>query len=168
VSDPTHIRYGQHLSAKEVNRLIQPTNETIDQIHKWLLESNVSSSWLEYSIAKDWISVTLPVESVEKLLDTKYSVFKHEDGSYLVRTPQWSLPVHIHEHVQTIQPTTSFFRPRAKRSTLKTVQIDTYDIDQLSIAAVDAPDRSTAPKACNATAVTPLCLRTLYGKSCFS
>ena len=165
VSDPTHPRYGQHLTGDEVNQLIQPTNETIDQIHEWLLCNNISQSQLEYTPARDWISITLPVESVEKLLDTKYSIFQHKGGSQIARATQWSLPTHLHKHVETIQPTTSFFRPQPQRSTLKPVSHDD-SVDQLHVALLDSPERSTASKACNTTAVTSLCLRTLYGMFC--
>ena len=32
VSDPSHPRYGQHLSAKQVRDLVAPSNETIDAV----------------------------------------------------------------------------------------------------------------------------------------
>ncbi len=163
VSDPMHFRYGQHLTRDEVNQLVKPTSETIDEVHQWLSDNDISYGHLHHSPAKDWISFTLPVKSAERLLDTKFSVFKHEDGSHLVRTQQWSLPSHLHSHVQTIQPTTSFFSPRPKRSTLKTASLNgTYE--QLQVGAVRPPDGITSPKTCNVSAVTSLCLRTLYGK----
>ena len=89
VSDPTHSRYGQHLSQAEINDLVKPCEETLTQVHDWLLENDIEEDQLDYSPAKDWIKVTLPLISAERLLDTSYSVFKHEDGSHLVRTPQW-------------------------------------------------------------------------------
>ncbi len=131
-------------------------------MHDWLLDNDISPSQLEYSSAKDWITVTLSIRSIERLLDTKYSLFRHEDGSHLVRTLQWSLPKHLHEHVQTIQPTNSFFRPRSQRSTLKIVSVDA-GINQFHEALVESPDTGVTAKACNASAVTSLCLRTLYG-----
>ncbi|KAH9215018.1 putative Tripeptidyl-peptidase SED2 [Leptodontidium sp. 2 PMI_412] len=106
VSDPDHTRYGQHLSFEEVNDLVKPADKTLDSVHEWLSDNGISIH--EYSPAKDWINVYIDVESAERLLDTKYSVFKHEDGSQLVRTSEWSLPTHLHEMIDTIQPTTSF------------------------------------------------------------
>jgi tripeptidyl-peptidase I len=52
----------------------------------------------------------IDIESVENLLDTEYSVFEHEDGSRLLRTSEWSVPLHLHEKIDTIQPTNSFMR----------------------------------------------------------
>jgi tripeptidyl-peptidase-1 len=159
VSDPFHPRYGQHLSESEVNDLVKPTDETVEQVHEWLFECGIEKSQLEYSKAKDWIKATLPVEVVERLLDTEYSIFKHRDGSHLVRTPQWSLPLHLHEHIDTIQPTNSFLRPLAKRSNLKTVPMEM----QYSMADIKTTSKATVADACNVTLVTPNCLRTLYG-----
>lgn len=164
MSDPSHPRYGQHLTVDEINGLVKPTNETIAEVQSWLLGHNITEDRLEYSPAKDWIKVTVPVKTIERLLDTEYSIFKHEDGSHLVRTPHWSLPVHLHDHIETIQPTNSFFRPRSKRSTLKTVPLDS-GADQLHMTLLNNLSKAATPEECNASAVTPLCLRTLYGKS---
>lgn len=162
VSDPFHERYGQHLSREQVNELVKPSDETFDQVHEWLHECGLESSQFEYSGAKDWIKVTLPVSDVERLLDTKYSVYRHNDGSHLVRTSEWSLPLHLHDHIETIQPTNSFFQPKPKRSTLKTVQMSGLE-HYLSSEVVSPSNKATVADACNITAVTPTCLRTLYG-----
>jgi len=165
VSDPFHERYGQHLSADEVNELVKPADETLDQVHDWLHDCGVDGSQLEYSNAKDWIKVTLPVKDVERLLDTKYSIFKHNDGAYIVRTSQWSLPLHLHEHIETIQPTNSFFQPKPKRTTLKTVKVAGLDQNMIDEGAHPSSNKATVAQVCNVTAVTPTCLRTLYGES---
>ncbi len=163
VSDPFHERYGQHLSADEVNELVKPADETLDQVHEWLQDCGVNGSQLEYSNARDWIKLTLPVKDVERLLDTKYSVYRHNDGTHLVRTPQWSLPLHLHKHIETIQPTNSFFQPKPKRSTLKTVQMAGLE-QYISGGKFEPSSKATVDQACNVTAVTPACLRTLYGQ----
>lgn len=165
VSDPDHDRYGQHLSVAEVNDLVKPSDDALDLVNDWLEDNGVHNSQLKYSPAKDWIKVSLPIKAVEALLDTEYSVFGHEDGGYLVRTPQWSLPQHLHQHINVIQPTNSFFRPRKQGTTLKTID----DISENNWTPLPPPspknwtpggDPSTV---CNTSLVTPLCLRTLYG-----
>ena len=110
VSDPDHARYGQHLSAEEVDELVRPTSQTHDLVHDWLQENGIELENLSYSTAKDWIVVHLPIEQVEKLIDTEYHNYKHHDGSVVARATTWSLPSHLHDHIDTIQPTTSFFR----------------------------------------------------------
>lgn len=163
VSDPSHERYGQHLSVHEVNELVRPANDSLDLVHSWLEDNGISTSHCEYSSAKDWMKLSLPINAVENLLDTQYSVFQHEEGGYLVRAPEWSLPQHLHEHITAIQPTTSFFSPRKLGRMFK-------EVPESALTAPppppNNPSRKTDPAiaaACNASLVTPLCLRTLYG-----
>ncbi|KAI4128849.1 MAG: hypothetical protein LQ347_004015 [Umbilicaria vellea] len=163
VSDPSHHRYGQHLSASEVDELVKPADDTSELVHDWLLDNGIDRHRLEYNSAKNWIKVTLPVNAVERLLDTNYSVYKHDEGDFAVRTPKWSLPLHLHEHIETIQPTNSFFRPAPLRSTLKPVMPMAKTYSPSKWHTPNNVSNITVAQACNASAVTPLCLRTLYG-----
>ena len=163
VSDPTHARYGQHLSKAEVEDLVKPSDDTSKLVTEWLEDSGIEEKHCHFSGARDFISIPLTVAEVERLLGTKYSIYEHADGTRLVRAPKWSLPEHLHEHISTIQPTTAFLRANphgvaAKRSTdLKAVPghfvppAKTVAENLTGIAAV-----------CNFSAVTPTCLRTLY------
>jgi tripeptidyl-peptidase-1 len=116
VSDPKHARYGQHLSTSEVHSIITPSDDTLSLVRSWLADNNITS--LTYSPAKDWVSMPLTVGQVESLLQTEYYVFVHNDGTMVVRAPEWSLPVYLHEHIDVVQPTTSFFRPSARAKSL--------------------------------------------------
>lgn len=160
VPDPAHHRYGQHLTEHEVNKLVKPTDDALELVHDWLSDHGIDASGLHYSPAKDWIKVSLLVSEVESPLDTKYSVFEHEEGGQIVRTPEWSLPKHLHEHVEAIQPTNSFLRPTAMRSTLK---MNKNEGGQAPRNPISFPSNATLSQVCNETAGTPLCLRTLYG-----
>jgi tripeptidyl-peptidase-1 len=154
VSDPDHERYGQHLSADEVDELVAPSSET-HLVHDWLQENGIDVDSLGYSSAKDWIVVHLPIEMVETLLDAEYHNYKHKDGSVVARTTGWSLPRHLHSHIDTIQPTTSFFRgaPRDATWVDKTVEVP---------ASYSTPKNSSIAAVCNVTSVTPECFQTLY------
>ena len=152
------MRYGQHLTMDEVNELVKPTADALELVHEWLAEHGVEASQLKYSPAHDWIRVRLPVSQIEVLLDTEYFIFVHdEDNSEVVRAPEWSLPRHLHEHIVTIQPTNSFFRPKP--------------VSKLSMPFMNAgitslpppPDNATIAASCNVSLVTPFCLRALYG-----
>ena len=176
MSDPDSENYGKHLTIDQVNDLIQPTDESLNAVESWLSSNGVSKSQLTYSPAKDWIKVSLPVSKVETLLDTKYSVYQHSDGSKLIRTPQYSLPKDLHDAVEVVVPTNSFVttkraksshspqsaRKRAvpsaiKRSDAKNIAVDKTTAQTASIGAVNVSG------VCTATHVTPTCLRTLYG-----
>lgn len=158
VSDPLHNRYGQHLTIDEVNELVRPTDDTLELVHEWLSGDGIETSQLRYSPAHDWITVRLPVGQIERLLDTEYSTFVHdEDESEIVRAPEWSLPKHLHDHIVTIQPTNSFFRP-------KPISRLSKPFKPSGIASLPPPPTNASISAvCNVSLVTPLCLRTLYG-----
>ncbi|KAK1909189.1 hypothetical protein P3342_011267 [Pyrenophora teres f. teres] len=155
VSDPDHIRYGQYLTPEDVDKLVAPTSETHDLVHEWLRENGISTDNLGYSSAKDWVIVHLPIEMVESLLDTEYHTYKHKDGSVVARTTKWSLPRHLHSHIDTVQPTTSFFKTAAQASTL-------YDEQAEVPASYKTPLNNTIAAVCNVTSVTPECFQTLY------
>lgn len=97
--------------------------------------------------AGDWITIQLPIEMAEAMLDTEYQVFEHEDGSSMVRCTSWSLPADLHEHVEFIQPTTIFARPTPHRSFVHSV----------------APGVTLANPTNCSEFVTPDCLKQLYG-----
>lgn len=139
-----------------MHELVKPADDTLDMVHEWLLANGVDK--LDYSPAKDWIMVYVDVESAERLLDTEYSVFKHEDGTQLVRTSQWSLPMHLHDLIDTIQPTTSFMRAKAQ-------SVDSIQEADSSWTppGYKPPTDETIAKVCKLKSVTLNCFNTLYG-----
>ncbi|PQE06032.1 tripeptidyl-peptidase 1 precursor protein [Rutstroemia sp. NJR-2017a BBW] len=169
VSNPSHERYGNHLSIDEVNSLVKPSTKTLDFAHEWLADNGIDASSLTYSGAKDWIHLTIPVKDAERLLDTEYHVYEHEDGSQLIRTPSWSLPAHLHKHVDAIQPTTSFFRsaPRSsfekKDAHVAPRHNNVIEGDGFTPAGYSTPKNSTLAAICDVAAVSPECFSVLYG-----
>ena len=149
------MRYGQHLSADQVNELVAPSSETHELVHAWLREHGVDTDSVGYSAAKDWIIAPLPIAAVEKLLDTQYHDYQHRDGSIIARTTRWSLPRHLHRHIDAIQPTTSFFHVAQQEATYRN------EAPQVP-ASYHTPTNSTLAAACNVTSVTPECFQTLY------
>ena len=151
--------------------MVRPSDESLDLVHDWLQDHGIERYRLEYSPAKDWIKVSLPVKSVEELLDTKYAVFRHKNGDHAVRAPSWSLPRHLHDHIETIQPTSAFLRPREKQrtpaigkraTTVKMSPDSAFSLGDVALAQ-DPPSAASVAQVCNVSNVTPLCLRTLYG-----
>lgn len=155
VSTPENSRYGQHLSFEEVNELVKPSDETLDLVHEWLFANGASV--FDHSPAKDWVNIYVDVESAERLLDTEYSVFEHEDGATLIRTPEWSLPLHLHDRIDTIQPTTAFMCTPAQSTDYK--QFASPWIPP----GYKPPTNETISKVCQFFPVKIECFRTLYG-----
>ncbi|KAH8830289.1 subtilisin-like protein [Flagelloscypha sp. PMI_526] len=91
ISDPSHGRYGQHLTLEEVQELVAPHPEHLDTVKNWLAAHELKD--FSFSGASDWIHVTLPIREAEELLKTTYHIFEHEKtGDTLVRTLEYSLP----------------------------------------------------------------------------
>ncbi|KAF2110282.1 peptidase S8/S53 domain-containing protein [Lophiotrema nucula] len=154
VSDPSHARYGKHLTAEEVNDCVKPKEETTNQVLEWLRENGVEPAGT--TSAQDWIIVHLPIKDVERLLDTEYHNYRHDDGHMVARTTHWSLPRHLHRHIDTIQPTNSFFRAAAQKA-------DWVVTDEAEEpASYQTPSDPAVAKVCNVTSVTPECFATLY------
>jgi tripeptidyl-peptidase-1 len=109
VSDPDHHRYGQYLTAAEVDDLVRPHEDSLSFVMEWLLYHGIAEAEMTPSIARDWIILLLPISKIEILLQTEYFVFGSDDGVEVIRAPKWSLPQHLHDHIEVIQPTNSFF-----------------------------------------------------------
>jgi tripeptidyl-peptidase I len=168
VSDPRHPRYSQHLSDAEVAELVRPKPETSELVNSWLSEHEIDPEAVSYSPAGDWISLDVPVHKANRMLGCEYSVYQHQDEkARLIRTPEWSLPQYLHDHVDLVEPTNSFIRP-LKRSPRSTVKFDALvpgehvDYEGFSVSRANPNDTSLAA-VCDTNLVTPNCLRTLYG-----
>ncbi|KAL4076338.1 peptidase S8/S53 domain-containing protein [Scleroderma yunnanense] len=159
ISDPSHERYGNHLSRKETEALMMPHPESINIVSEWLATYDIHEENLSRSSAQDWIIIHVPVGLVEVMLGTKYHVYRHtETGEQIVRTTIYSLPERIHEHIEFIQPTTMFSRFKAFRSTL---HWDAAVLSDVGVGTVTGPAGNQVDDSCN-TAITPTCLRQLY------
>ena len=176
VSDPSHYRYGQYLTAAQVDDLLRPSEETFRFVEEWLQDHGIQRTHLKLSSPQGLVSLTLPIKVAESLLRTNYSVFQHkEDNTLVIRAPEWSLPQHLHAHIDYVQPTSSFFLASNSKRADSNASGDQAlgSLNQLGEPFPDDPARFldlnslsadlSVSQACNASAITPLCLRTLYG-----
>jgi tripeptidyl-peptidase-1 len=153
--------------------LIKPSKDATDAVYEWLEYHGITGDQLKSSPAGDWLSLTLPVSKVERMLDTEYSVYEHLDGSTLVRTEGYSLPLYLHQHITTIQPTNSWARLEGRKQRKEVVKRGKIEkrASHASVVSDDwappplipLPNNATIASVCNFTAVTPDCVRTLYG-----
>ncbi|KAF8969345.1 peptidase S8/S53 domain-containing protein [Flammula alnicola] len=116
------------------------------------------------SPAKDWVTLKVPVSMAEKMLDTKYHVWKHtESGDYLVRTTSYSLPTNLHDHVELVQPTTMFGRFKPEKSDIFSATPIPDSLIQATKGGspVNAASGVTVDPSCNSI-ITITCLQQLY------
>jgi tripeptidyl-peptidase-1 len=163
ISSPFHPRYGQHLSAEDVHNLTSPDDGGRSLVIEWLAENGIAERTLAFSPSGDWITLHLTIGKTEDLLATQYYIF-HDGDVSIVRTNEWSLPAHLHDHVDCIQPTTSYFGASAKAQRRNNGPLDVLSSPPVSLQSRQEDSHlSKLQKACNASDVTPTCLRTLYG-----
>jgi len=163
ISDPFHERYGAHLSKEEVEALVAPHEESVDAVNEWLATYGFASHELSRSPAGDWVKVRVPVSLAEEMLRTEYHVWQHEEsGDAVVRTTSYSLPTHLHVHIDVVQPTTMFARMKGMRATYRFADEDvqTVGITEPTIPIPSAYN-GQVNASCNAS-ITPTCLRELY------
>ncbi|KAH9899475.1 tripeptidyl peptidase A [Cubamyces lactineus] len=165
VSDPLHDRYGQHLSKEEVESLIAPEPESIHLVNEWLAAHGLYEDSLSRSPANDWVFIKVPVSLAEEMLKTEYHVWTHDaSGDAVVRTTAYSIPEHLDNHVELIQPTTMFARMKSLKTTFRINDAQ----EKAAAIPADAPPISVpsasgghVDASCNQT-ITITCLQQLY------
>jgi len=157
VSDPSHAKYGQHLSRDELSALLAPRAESTAAVLNWLRDAGIPSSKVEED--GEWINLHVTVREASALLDADFGLWGHEGTNVKrVRALKYSVPDEITQHIRMVAPVVRFGQIRPERSQVFDV-VDAKQ-DQVKIAAAIPPQDLDA-KACN-TSITPECLRALY------
>jgi len=164
VSDPSHARYGQHLSKEEVDALIAPHPDTTAAVNDWLMYHGVDSPESTTS-AGEWVTVRVTVEQAEKMLGAKYGVYRHaKSGDTVLRTVSYSLPKELHSHIDVVAPTTYFGTMKSMKAT-HFLQPELDAVHAKNVSDAIEPIANAVPPASCASIITPSCLRTLYNVS---
>ncbi|KAF9534131.1 subtilisin-like protein [Crepidotus variabilis] len=169
ISDPDHERYGNHLTKEEVEDLVRPHPDSLDAVNEWLYSAGFAAEEINRSPAHDWVLLTIPVSKAEDILDTTYHVWTHTaSGDSLIRSTRYSLPRHLHDHVELVQPTTMFGRTKRERSHIfAPFKAEDEDEDEDEDAAIFSTQTDTSlasgsiDPSCNTT-ITVSCLLQLY------
>ncbi|KAG6898306.1 hypothetical protein C0992_011897 [Termitomyces sp. T32_za158] len=153
-SDPTHERYGQHLTPAEAEALVAPHPDSREAVNAWLEHHGIPAEDIVYSTGGgEWITVRVSVSEAERMLDTKYNVYHHPaSNEKIVRALSYSLPRELHSHVDVVTPTTYFSTIRSMRSTsfLQPLEKEEALPEDFDInAAVPASRPNYAIKVCN-------------------
>ncbi|KAL0578070.1 hypothetical protein V5O48_003932 [Marasmius crinis-equi] len=152
-SDPTHERYGLHLSKEEVEELVAPHGDTVSIVEEWLTAHGIEGH--TSTAAGDWVTIRLPVKDAEKMLNAEYGLYHHPASKDTVlRTLSYSLPKELMAHVDVVSPTTYF-------GTFKSMRATSHLEPEAKKQAEDVDPDAVPPTTCN-TRITPDCLKTLY------
>ncbi|KAI9450960.1 subtilisin-like protein [Lactarius psammicola] len=113
-------RYGAHLSREQVAQLVAPHPDTLELINSWLAHHGVPSSSISTTHGGSWLMLTgVPVSQANALLGASYQLYRRTgtNDTTILRTIGYALPAVLHEHVQTVVPTTYFAPTRALQQT---------------------------------------------------
>ncbi|KAF7352230.1 Peptidase S53 domain-containing protein [Mycena venus] len=164
ISDPYHERYGAHLAKEEIEELVAPHPDSVTAVNEWLSSHGIQEADIGRSAAGDWLTIRVPVQLVEKMLDTarhrcKNHIWKHIDSNeYIVRTTSYSLPKSILDHVELIQPTTMFGTFQKLESTIHSInKIESQNFSPI----LDSVTGRRVDASCNST-ITITCLKQIY------
>ncbi|KAI9782637.1 MAG: vesicle formation at the endoplasmic reticulum [Peltula sp. TS41687] len=158
ISTPDHPRYGLHMKRDEVKAMLRPAEAATESVLEWLHNAGVSR--LDIEDDGEWINFVTSVSNVERLLETQFHIFRNDVSKMEgIRTLQYSVPQHLYQSIDMIQPTTRFGQMHPDRSTV-------HDVKLLADVNNKIPLRVTGnlklqTSGCNET-ITPACLRELY------
>ncbi|KNZ59480.1 uncharacterized protein VP01_1722g3 [Puccinia sorghi] len=112
VSDPDSKSYGSHWSPERIRKHFSPSDAAIDEVSSWLVSQNSALGGNHHptlSNGGSWLNIQLPLSKAEKLLDTKYHVYLHEETRQThVACEDYKLPARLFQHVDIVLPTVHF------------------------------------------------------------
>lgn len=184
VSHPESKRYGQHWSNKEIAEVFAPSPVSVEAVMEWLHSFGISPKRISKSQSLGWLHFDARVDDTEKLLKTKFYLYKHSTGKHQIACTEYLVPEHISPHIDFITPTVHFDVQISKQAsyTEKKPKVDlptaAVGVPVISDAAMDmgSPDSGSLPKKgtdvdiaevsdelenCSSY-ITPNCLRALY------
>ena len=81
VAHPDSPKYGQHYTSAEVAKMFAPSQETVSTVTSWLTDHGIASERIATSVSGGWLGIKMPIHEVERLLDTDFHIYAHDDGS---------------------------------------------------------------------------------------
>lgn len=148
IATPGSRLYGHFMTREEVNNFLRPSDDAVRTIYSWMKSEHIPEDSIERH--GNWITFTVPLSRAEKMLDTQFHYFRNDVSQKAdIRTFRYSVPKHVHAHVQMIQPTTRFGQP-----SLQGAPGSNYSAALVSFEGLEEDCSSV---------VTPRCLRRLYG-----
>lgn len=126
-STPGTANYGMHLSREELQSYTAPSECTETSVTQWLKEKNVP-----HSIEADWATIRTTVEVANDVFNASFGWFQREAGGGVgaentdgrrelkLRSLSYSIPDHLAQHVDTVQPVTRFGDIQAMGSAIAT------------------------------------------------
>lgn len=107
---------------------------------EWLSDHGIVRQRTEYT--NGWIEVNTTIAEAEKLLDTEYYTFRHEENDLRrIACDGYSLPNDLRNHIDFVMPTIQLGIPRSGSRRETSRSPDDENVTHLDL---DDPDRSSS------------------------
>lgn len=161
-SHPSSPLFGKHWGYQQITDWFLPDPKAVRAVNSWLQESGVTSSRI--SQTRDGSLVfDATIKEMERILKTQYHLYSqsHDSEMYL-GCDNYSIPVHLHKHIDFITPTTPFDPLALKRAaTYQTVRHYQPRTEAEGHHLFEREVTPGLPSYCG-DLITPACLRSLY------
>jgi tripeptidyl-peptidase-1 len=115
ITNPKSANYSKWLSKEELQKYTSPLPGTVSLVTTWLTDNRIPASSITQS-SPDWLELPISLSQMESLLNTKYTMYEDvESGVQAPRTDRYSIPSELDGHIDTIQPTTAFYKKMAPK-----------------------------------------------------
>lgn len=155
-SHPDSKNYGKFWTEEEVIEMFAPSDESVNAVKTWLIESGISDARITHSDNKGWLAFIATGEELQTLLHTDFYQYEDlETGDTAVSTEIYHVPKHIKEHIDYITPGIRFplLQKRSASAFENSIQIP---------APLQIMSKLATGDADCADAITPECIAQLY------
>ena len=80
ISDPRSPHYGRYLTIDQIAQIVQPKQSDVEKVFGWV--ESAGRVTCESVTTGDFIKCTMSVKSAERLLETEFGYFEHEESLY--------------------------------------------------------------------------------------
>ncbi|EPS94928.1 hypothetical protein FOMPIDRAFT_1025983 [Fomitopsis schrenkii] len=111
VSHPESANFGKHWSPAKVAATFRPSDESVESVRGWLVESGIAAERVKIGTGGSWMKVNVTVAEAERLLGTEYHVYQYGDDESYTHVgchEKYHLPEHVSKHIDIVSPTLHF------------------------------------------------------------
>ncbi|KAF2761577.1 putative protease S8 tripeptidyl peptidase I [Pseudovirgaria hyperparasitica] len=166
VSDPDSKNYGKHWTSEEIIQFFHPSNETIETVRNWLVDSGITIDRIVHTDNKAWFAFDATADEAERILHTEY--YEYEDsvtGGILPACEEYYVPIHVQKHIDYVTPGIKLLAPpnapNSKHDLMRRTErkITPHKFYRPK-GPIQFPSSSDLSK-CDST-ITPACVAALY------
>ncbi|PQE05979.1 protease S8 tripeptidyl peptidase I protein [Rutstroemia sp. NJR-2017a BBW] len=170
ISDPASPHFGQHWTQEQVIEAFRPSQQTEEEVRKWLIESGIPARRITHSDNKGWFAFYATAEEAERLLYTEYHEYEDSvTGGIIPGCDRYHVPKHVRKHIDYITPGIKLLAPvdHQKRRLKRDAEAIEHQLSKRNTHSLHRT--SSQPSYANASdlstcdiAITPACVAALY------